>query len=150
MIFTLIAALATSTAVATFPQSLQWTWARNSGSCEAELTNGIVIRSNTVSYYDGPERLTKVNGAITWKSNKGKAATYLMTFVTATSPGMGRDSGRGKPYQQKYTLIGNYLYVTDAKVAASALLGASVIEQMPTRRHACPAACCCDCCPTIS
>lgn len=119
----LLASTAPATAGAIFPQSLQWTWAGNARSCEAELTNGIVIRTNEVSYYDGPERLIKVDRPITWASSKGKAVTYLMTFVTAKSHGMVSGSDRG-PYKQKYTLIGNYLYVTDAKFAASTQLTA--------------------------
>ena len=108
----------------TFPQPLQWTWAENIASCEAELTNGIVIRAQEIGYYDGPERLIKVGAAIRWSSAKGKAVTYVMTLVTDTPAGVGRDVDRNKSYKQKFTLVGNDLYLTDADVAASTQLTA--------------------------
>ena len=124
MINLIAISLAFSSPGATFPRPLQWTWASNIGSCEAELTNGIVIRAREVSYYDGPERLIKASAPVHWSSPMGKAVTYLMTFVSKTPAGVGRDNDRGKSYKQKFTLIGNHLYVTDADVAASVQLTA--------------------------
>ena len=112
----LVALIGTPASAATpaFPVQFQWTWASEISACEAELTQGIVIRSGEVSFYDGPERLIGLKGPRRWKSRSGPATTYLATFVTATPKGVGRDAARGKPYTMRYTLAGKKLYVSSS------------------------------------
>ena len=98
----------------TMPRELQWTWAGDVASCEAELTNGMVIRAREVSFYDGPERLLSVHGPVSWQSPKGRARTYIVKFVTNTSPGIGIDADRKKSYSMRYTIVGNQLFVSEA------------------------------------
>lgn len=113
---TLVALMGTPALAAApaFPLQLQWTWASEISACEAELTRGIVIRSGEVSFYDGPERLIGLKGPRQWKSRLGPATTYLATFVTGTSEGVGRDADRDKPYTMRYTLVGKKLYVSNS------------------------------------
>lgn len=98
----------TAPAKPSFPLAYQWTWADSEEFCEAELTNGLVIRPSEIVYYDGPLRLIEITPMNTKTTARG-----VITTVLATLKEQGHYSSKpAETFHYRLTVVGNELYIS--------------------------------------